>query len=138
MPFITRQQIPEALRVKAEREHKTRLRSALMNPALTAEQKEAIRNQLSNVGKPRIYSASSPAKQGAIRLIASEPADLPVVLAQEPTAPEVSKEVFENAKFNQVLDAGTHSDVSHGDDGSGSGPNGGTSPGRRRRSRSKS
>ena len=90
MPFITRQQIPEALRAKAEKEHKTRLRAALMNPALTAEQKDALRVQLSNVGKPRVYSASSPANgQGAIRLIAAEPADLPVVSVQEPKAPEV-------------------------------------------------
>jgi len=68
MPFISRDQIPAHLRAKAEKDHKTQLRQALLNPANTAEQKDFIRRGLASVGKPKVYSADSPVKPGAIRL----------------------------------------------------------------------
>ena len=92
MPFLNRSQIPAPLRAKAEKEHKTRLRQALLNPVLSAEQRSYIRDQLASVGKPKVYSADSPAKQGAIKLVATESASSPVAAGQEPKAPVIHKE----------------------------------------------
>jgi hypothetical protein len=94
MPFLTRQAIPFELRSKAEKEHKTRLRQALLNPALTEGQQAYIRAQLAAVGKPKVYLADSPAKTGALRLMPHvESALSPVVVAQEPETPEVVPEI---------------------------------------------
>ena len=120
MPFINRQDIPAGLRAKSEKELKTRLRQALLNPVLTVEQKESIRSQLASIGTPRVYTADSMAKPGAIRLIPTPDtgsAISPAVTVQEPPIPEFSKEVLD-AQVHDEFPVSGAADLS--DDGLGS------------------
>jgi hypothetical protein len=66
MPFIAREDIAPEVRGKYEAQHKTRLREALLNPGLTAAQRIHLREQIRSVGKPKVYSADTPPKPGAI------------------------------------------------------------------------
>jgi hypothetical protein len=66
MPFLKRQDIDLALRAKHDKEWKTKLKQALINPALTAEERRHIQEQLDMVGKPKVYRADTPPKLGAI------------------------------------------------------------------------
>jgi len=66
MPIIRRQDIAPAVKEKHDAAHKTQLRQALTNPALTEQQRAHIREQLSGMGQARVYSKNSPAKPGAI------------------------------------------------------------------------
>lgn len=68
MPFLSQRQIAESLRTKAEKDYKAQLRSALLNPALSAEQRRDLQARLSRVGQPRVYDADSPPVPGAIQL----------------------------------------------------------------------
>ena len=53
MPFLNRQDIDPKVRKQFEGKYRQELRAALLNPALTAEQKEKIREKLSQLEKPR-------------------------------------------------------------------------------------
>jgi len=66
MPFIRRDQISSEVRKPYEGTYKTQLRQALTNPGLTAEQRKCIKDQLAEVGKPKVYRADTPPKPGAI------------------------------------------------------------------------
>lgn len=68
MPFLSQRQIAENLRSKAEKDYKAQLRSALLNPTLSAEQRRDLQARLARVGQPRIYDADSPPVPGAIQL----------------------------------------------------------------------
>jgi len=66
MPFIRRHEIDPALRHKFEGAHKARLRQALLDPGLSASQRVAIKQELDQVGKPKIYSADSAPRAGSV------------------------------------------------------------------------
>jgi len=66
MPFIRRQDIDPELLAVHDREHKATLRKGLLNPGLSAEQRQRIREELALVGMPRIYSKDRPPRPGAI------------------------------------------------------------------------
>ena len=67
MPHLVRQQdIPLTLRSKNLARYRTQLRAALANPALTAEQRQHIKQRLATVGLPKVYRADSPPPPGAI------------------------------------------------------------------------
>jgi hypothetical protein len=66
MPFLNRNQIDPALRKKYDTEYRNRLRQALADPTISAERRQAIRDQLAQVGKPRTYDPNSPPKPGAV------------------------------------------------------------------------
>ena len=55
MPFITLAQVDPVARQKAEQELRTRLRQALLGPALTTEQKTSLKKELDALGKPKVY-----------------------------------------------------------------------------------
>ncbi len=66
MPFLSKSNIDPHLLAKHETLLKERLRQYLLDPGLSAEQRQAIRSQLSTIGKPKVYDANSPAVPGAI------------------------------------------------------------------------
>lgn len=66
MPFIRRENVPQPLRHKFEAAHKARLRQALLDPGLSAGQRAAIKRELDQIGKPKIYSADAVPKAGAV------------------------------------------------------------------------
>ncbi len=89
MPFITQQELGPSLRSKSEKNYRSQLRAALLNPGLSAEQRRSIQGRLGQVGQPRMYDAASPPLPGAIEL-ASAP-----VVSGKATLPE-AKLVPEN------------------------------------------
>jgi len=68
MPVVSRQDIPDEVRARYEGRYKTQLKEALLSPGLTAGQREHLREQIRNLGKPKTYRADSPPKAGAIAL----------------------------------------------------------------------
>jgi hypothetical protein len=66
MPFIHRMQIKPEVRAVHETALKERLRQDLLSPALTNEQRCAIRKQLETIGKPKEYEKDSSPIPGAI------------------------------------------------------------------------
>ena len=66
MPFICRDKINPAVRKPYEGAYKGQLRQALTNPGLTAEQRKRIKDQLAEVGQPKVYRVDTPPKPGAI------------------------------------------------------------------------
>lgn len=66
MPFVRRSEVDPKTLKRFERQSKAELRQSLMNPALTAEQKEAIRRRVKQVSRPKVYSKDSPPPVGAI------------------------------------------------------------------------
>ena len=66
MPFLLREQVSPEIRKPYEGAYKGQLRQALTNPGLSVEQRERIKTQLAEVGKPKVYRADSPPKPGAI------------------------------------------------------------------------
>ena len=93
MPFISQRQIGLNLRSKAEKDYKAQLRSALLNPTLSAEQRLDIRARLARVGQPRVYDASSPPLPGAIQLPSQ-----PVVAMKIPALPELDHAALQGMK----------------------------------------
>jgi len=73
MPFLSRREVALDARRSSEKEYKQQLRRALSDPSLTTQQRADIKSRLGQVGKPRIYSASSPPPPGAITLPAPAP-----------------------------------------------------------------
>jgi hypothetical protein len=66
MPFIRRQDIDPEMRARHDKKAKARLREALLNPGLMAEQRTSIRQELALIGPSRIYDAERPPRPGAI------------------------------------------------------------------------
>jgi len=66
MPFLRRQDLDPDLRARFDKDAKGQLRQTLLNPALTAEQRTLIRQELALMGPARIYDANRPPKPGAI------------------------------------------------------------------------
>lgn len=66
MPFIARDQIDPEIRAKYEAKHKAQLREALLHPGLSAAQRQHLHDSIRSIGKPKVYSADSPPKPGAI------------------------------------------------------------------------
>lgn len=66
MPFIKRQDINPTLLKRFEGAHKARLRQALLDPGLTSAQRESIKEQLDQIGKPKVYKAGMAPKPGAV------------------------------------------------------------------------
>lgn len=66
MPFLSREQIPPSIRKKFLDMHKKQLREAMLNPLASEEQIYQIRQQLLDLGKPKIYDPASPPPLGAI------------------------------------------------------------------------
>ena len=66
MPFVHQEQISSTVRSKYETALKEQLRQALLAPGLTSDQRKAIKEQLNNLGQPKVYRAGSPPKPGAI------------------------------------------------------------------------
>ena len=66
MPFLSRSHIEKELRKPHEVAYKSQLRQSLGNPGLSADQRQQIKDQLSRVGKPKVYRADSPPRPGAI------------------------------------------------------------------------
>jgi len=73
MPFITQRDLALAQRAQAEKDYKSKLRAALLQPGLTAEQRRDIQIKLGQVGQPKVYDAKSPPPPGAIQLPKAEP-----------------------------------------------------------------
>lgn len=67
MPFIRREDIDPKLLSSADQAYREQLRVALSSPGLPGDQREALRRQLQQVGKPRVYDANSPPLPGAIQ-----------------------------------------------------------------------
>ena len=57
MPFIRRQDVDPTLRQRFEEQRKGELRTALLDPALTEEQRKSIKRQLDTVGRLKVYRA---------------------------------------------------------------------------------
>jgi hypothetical protein len=53
MPFISKENIPDDVRIRGEKVYKGVLRQSLINPGLTAEQKERILNELRKLGEKK-------------------------------------------------------------------------------------
>lgn len=68
MPFLRRQDIDPDLRATFDKAAKGQLRQALLNPALTGEQRTVIRQELALMGPARIYDADRPPRPGAIEV----------------------------------------------------------------------
>jgi len=66
MPFIKRHHIDPKIRGQHDKAHKSQLRQALLNPALTEEQRAGLQKQLREVGQKKAYHADSAPKPGAI------------------------------------------------------------------------
>jgi len=66
MPFIKRQDVAPELRAKHDKEWRAKLKQALTNPTLTAEDRRHVQAQLDEVGKPKTYRADSPPRPGAV------------------------------------------------------------------------
>jgi hypothetical protein len=67
MPFVRRQDVDSKLLEASNKKMKEQLRTALLNPALTAEQRQAIREEIALLGVgTRVYDASRPPRPGAI------------------------------------------------------------------------
>lgn len=67
MPFVQRRHISPDIRHEMDRKLKNRLREALLNPALTAEQRELIKQELTMLENGgRVYDANRPPRPGAI------------------------------------------------------------------------
>ena len=66
MPFIRRENVPVTLRRKFEAAHKARLRQALLDPGLSEGRRAAIKGELDQIGKPKVYSADSAQKAGSV------------------------------------------------------------------------
>lgn len=66
MPFVSREDIPADVRAAHEKRYKMQLKEALLNPGLTAAQRDHLRAQIRAVGQPKVYSADSPPKPGAV------------------------------------------------------------------------
>lgn len=63
---ISRTQIPEKIRQPHEARYRRQLREALLNPALSAEQRADVKARLARVGRSRVYRSDSPPPPGAI------------------------------------------------------------------------
>ena len=59
MPFISRDQIDPKIRAKFDEKYKAQLKEALHNPNLTTVERESLRAQIRQVGKPKVYNAKS-------------------------------------------------------------------------------
>lgn len=68
MPILTRAGLDPTLRRLHDKKYKAQLREALGNLGLSPEQRGRIKAELDQVGKPRVYDASSPSMPGAIKL----------------------------------------------------------------------
>lgn len=66
MPFISKEEISPEIRGRYEKRYKAQLKEALLNPGLSAEQREHLREQIRSAGKPKVYKAESLPKPGAI------------------------------------------------------------------------
>jgi len=66
MRFLKAGDIPMKVRRPHLNRYKSQLRDALLNPALTAEQREDIKVKLANAGQPKIYKGNSP-QSGAVK-----------------------------------------------------------------------
>lgn len=66
MPFIRRQDIDPEMRALHDKKAKSRLREALLNPGLSADQRTSIREELAMFGPARLYDANRPSRPGAI------------------------------------------------------------------------
>lgn len=66
MPFLRRQDIDPKIRARFERAVKAQLRQSLMNPVLTPEHREVLKQRLAQVDQPKVYSRTSPPPVGAI------------------------------------------------------------------------
>ena len=72
MPFITRNQMDVTTRAASNAARKAQLRQALLDPALTEARHQQIREELANLGQPRVYSADAPPKPGAVSFASPE------------------------------------------------------------------
>ena len=68
MPFVSRTDIDQKVLAASLDTYRQRLRQALLDPALTGEQRQHIKDRLANLGKPKVYSEDSPPPAGAIEL----------------------------------------------------------------------
>lgn len=68
MPFIKRQDVDVKIRKPYDEAHRKQLRQALLNPALTAEQRKHLQSQIASVGQQKEYDPNSPPKLGAVVL----------------------------------------------------------------------
>lgn len=67
MPFVQRRHISHEIRCEMDRKLRNRLREALLNPALTAEQRVLIKEELTMLENGgRIYDANRPPRPGAV------------------------------------------------------------------------
>jgi hypothetical protein len=66
MPILSRRNIDPALFKKPDADFKARLREALQNPGLGAEERRRILAQLAMTGLGKVYRASTPPRPGAI------------------------------------------------------------------------
>ena len=72
MPFVSRTEIDQKVLVASMDKYRQRLRQALLDPALTGEQRQNIKDRLANLGKPKVYSGDTPPPPGAIELPETE------------------------------------------------------------------
>ena len=66
MPFFNRQKIAPELRRQYETQYRNQLRQALTDPTITAERRQAIREQLAMIGRPKVYDPDSSPKPDAV------------------------------------------------------------------------
>ena len=101
MPVILRKDIAPEIRGKHDAAHRAQLWAALGNPGLTEQQRAHIRKQLDNLGKPKLYSADTPPKPGAIAF-----SDMP-----DPFAGLTKKELVARAKDRGLPYQGTKAQI---------------------------
>jgi hypothetical protein len=68
MPFVSRAEIDQKVLVASMDTYRQRLRQALLDPALTGDQRQNIKERLTNLGQPKVYREDTPPPPGAIEL----------------------------------------------------------------------
>lgn len=93
--FIKAQDIPMKKRHPHLARYRRQLRDALMNPAITAEQRAEIKNKLDSVGLPKVYVGNpTPSTPSTDDSVALEPA--PVPTSDTPPVVEESSETLDD------------------------------------------
>ena len=85
--FLSAESIPMAKRKGHIERYRSQLRDALLNPALTEEQRNAIKDRLRRLGKPRVYGVA-----------AEEPPTTPQIEVPEPAPVETIEDLLAKSK----------------------------------------
>jgi len=78
--FLSQTDVPLELREQHLARYRSQLRSAMLNPGLSEDQRQNLKRRLLELGKPKTYRADSPPPPGAIDPGTGEPS--PILLSR--------------------------------------------------------